>query len=120
MKNYLLFYTAIEPVLNGQENKEDMKLPRLILRDPNWLSKLLQNIKKKEPKLLTLYTDKQIDDMRPAGQFSAELLDLIEPHIKPGITTLEINEIIHEHTSKHGYISAPLNYHGSLSLCAHR
>ena len=28
-------------------NKEDMKLPRLILRDPNWLSKLLQNLTEK-------------------------------------------------------------------------
>ena len=28
-------------------NKEDMKLPRLILRDPDWLSKLLTNITEK-------------------------------------------------------------------------
>lgn len=68
--------------------------------------------------MLSLYTDKQIDDMKPAGRFSCELLDLIEPYIKPGISTLEINEIIHEHTSKHGYTSAPLNYHGfPKSVC---
>ncbi len=68
--------------------------------------------------MLTLYTDKQIDDMKPAGRFSCELLDLIEPYIKPGISTLEINEIIHEHTTKHGHVSAPLNYHGfPKSVC---
>ena len=45
--------------------------------------------------MLTLYTDQQIEDMKPAGRFSCELLDLIEPYIKPGVSTLEINEIIH-------------------------
>ena len=68
--------------------------------------------------MLTLYTDQQIEDMKPAGHFSCELLDLIEPYIKPGISTLEINEIIHEYTEKHGHISAPLNYHGfPKSVC---
>lgn len=43
---------------------------------------------------------------------------MIEPFIKPGVTTQELNEICHEFTIKHGGISAPLNYKGfPKSIC---
>lgn len=50
--------------------------------------------------------------MRAAGRLAANLLLYIEPFIKPGINTLEINDLCHEYTLKHGAKSAPLNYKG--------
>lgn len=61
---------------------------------------------------MQLKTDQEIDQMRPAGRLAAELLDMITEHVKPGITTLELNNICHEYTLSHGAISAPLNYKG--------
>jgi methionyl aminopeptidase len=49
---------------------------------------------------------------------AAELLDMIEAHVKPGITTLELNDICHEYTVSRGAICAPLNYKGyPKSIC---
>lgn len=68
--------------------------------------------------MIVLKSDKEIDDMRPAGKFSGELLDMIGEHIRPGLTTLDINQIIQEETDKRGAISAPLGYHGfPKSVC---
>ena len=68
--------------------------------------------------MIVLKTDKEIDAMRPAGTLAFHLLELAEKIIKPGISTLEINNILHEETSKQGAISAPLNYRGfPKSVC---
>ena len=59
-----------------------------------------------------------IDYMRKAGKLAAQTLDYIEPFIKPGITTEEINTLVHDFTIEHGAIPAPLNYHGfPKSVC---
>ena len=63
-------------------------------------------------------TPEEIDQMRSACIHAANTLVMIEPYIKPGITTDEINEIVHDYTIKHGAIPAPLNYHGfPKSVC---
>jgi methionyl aminopeptidase len=67
--------------------------------------------------LIHLKTDREIDEMKKAGAFAFELLDLAEKHIKPGISTKEINDIIHEHTLSKGAISAPLGYKGFPEAC---
>lgn len=57
--------------------------------------------------------------MRVAGRMAAEVLDLITEHVKPGITTDELNTICHEHiTQVQKAIPAPLNYRGfPKSIC---
>lgn len=50
--------------------------------------------------------------MKQAGQLAADILDMIEEHVRPGVTTLELNDICHEYTLKHNATSAPLNYKG--------
>ena len=55
--------------------------------------------------LLYLKSDQEIDKMRPAGKLAAELLSMIEAHVKPGITTLELNDICHQYTLEKGAIS---------------
>lgn len=68
--------------------------------------------------MIVLKSDAEIDAMRAAGALSAAILDMIGEHVKPGVSTLEINDIVHEYTIKHGGIPAPLNYKGfPKSVC---
>ena len=60
----------------------------------------------------------EIEAMKPACRHAADTLVMIEPYIKAGITTDEINDLVHEFTVKAGGIPAPLNYHGfPKSVC---
>ncbi len=56
--------------------------------------------------------------MRQAGRLAAELLDYLEPMVKPGVSTLELNDEAERWTKAHGAKSAPLGYHGfPKSIC---
>jgi methionyl aminopeptidase len=48
--------------------------------------------------------------MRRAGRFNAQLMDFIRPHVQPGISTGEIDRLVHQYTVKHGHVPACLNY----------
>ena len=68
--------------------------------------------------MVVLKTDKEIDAMRPAGRLAFELLNLVEKELKPGISTEEINSLVHNETIRQGAIPAPLNYRGfPKSVC---
>lgn len=64
-------------------------------------------------------TKEDIEKMRVAGRLAAEVLDMIEPYVRPGITTNELNDICHRYiTETQQAIPAPLNYHGfPKSIC---
>ncbi len=56
--------------------------------------------------------------MRRAGRLASELLDHLEPMVKPGVSTLELNDEAERWTQAHGATSAPLGYHGfPKSIC---
>ena len=61
----------------------------------------------------------EIEKMRVAGKLAAEVLEMIEPYVGPGISTGEINRICHEYiVNKQNAVPAPLNYHGyPASVC---
>ncbi len=68
--------------------------------------------------MIKLKTPEEIDAMRPACRLAADTLDMVEEHIRPGITTDEINTLVHDYTLAHGGIPAPLNYRGfPKSVC---
>ena len=50
--------------------------------------------------------------MRRACQFNAQFMDFIRPHIRPGVTTDELDRKIHKYTLDHGHIPACLGYPG--------
>ena len=59
-----------------------------------------------------------IEGIRRAGLVALATLDLVERKIRPGITTDEINTLVHEFTVRNGATSAPLNYRGfPKSVC---
>ncbi|MGA2552415.1 MAG: type I methionyl aminopeptidase [Burkholderiaceae bacterium] len=52
-----------------------------------------------------------LEKMRVAGRLASEVLDFITPHVKPGVTTGELDRLCHEHIIEaQGAIPAPLNY----------
>ena len=60
-----------------------------------------------------------IEKMRAAGRLAAEVLDLASTHMRPGITTAELDALCHDHivNIQHA-IPAPLDYHGfPKSIC---
>ena len=60
-----------------------------------------------------------IEKMRISGRLAAEVLEMIEPHVQPGVTTLELNTLCHDYiTQTQQAIPAPLNYRGfPKSIC---
>ncbi len=60
---------------------------------------------------ISIKTASDIDGMRVAGRLASEVLDLLTPHVKPGITTEALDKLAHDHivNVQHG-IPAPLNY----------
>ena len=60
---------------------------------------------------IPLKTASDIAGMRLAGRLASEVLDMLESHIRPGITTREIDRLAHEHiTQVQQAIPATLGY----------
>ena len=59
---------------------------------------------------ITLLSKREIEKMRRAGALAAKLLDFLEPMVKPGVSTLEINDAAEQWTQEKGARSAPLGY----------
>jgi len=56
--------------------------------------------------------------MRKAGQLAAEALDMLTEHIKPGVTTETLDELVLDFALERGASPAPLNYRGfPKSIC---
>jgi len=64
-------------------------------------------------------TPDEIEKMRVAGRLAAEVLEMIEPHVKAGVTTDTLDQICHDYiVNTQKAIPAPLNYHGfPKSIC---
>ena len=61
----------------------------------------------------------EIEKMRVAGRLAADVLDMIAPYVKAGISTDELDKICHDYmVNEQDTIPAPLNYHGfPNSIC---
>jgi methionyl aminopeptidase len=68
---------------------------------------------------VTIKTPSEQDKMSVAGRLAANVLDMIAEHVKPGITTGELDQICHKYiVETQGAIPAPLNYRGfPKSIC---
>ncbi len=64
-------------------------------------------------------TPEEIEKMRVAGRLAAEVLEMIAPHVKAGVTTDELNTLCHDYiVNEQQAIPAPLDYHGfPKSIC---
>uniref|UniRef100_A0A0B6ZZ46 Methionine aminopeptidase n=1 Tax=Arion vulgaris TaxID=1028688 RepID=A0A0B6ZZ46_9EUPU len=70
------------------------------------------------PKYAEIKTDEQVKMMRPACQLAASILRVVGENIKPGITTEEINSLVHSKCIEAGAYPSPLKYKGyPKSVC---
>ena len=62
---------------------------------------------------ITIKSPEDQQKMREAGRLAAEVLDMIGPHVVPGVTTEELDRLCYEHiVHVQGTIPANLNYRG--------
>ncbi len=67
---------------------------------------------------IKIHGAEDVEGMRRAGRLAAEILDFITPHVRPGVSTGELDELCHNLTIERGAIPAPLNYRGyPKSIC---
>jgi methionyl aminopeptidase len=63
-------------------------------------------------------SQREIEAMRVACQMAADTLLLVGERLRPGMTTEEINQFVHDDTLRRGAYPSPLNYHGfPKSVC---
>ena len=68
---------------------------------------------------IILKTPEEIAKMRVAGRLTAEVLRMIEPHVREGVATEELDRICHDYiVNEQQAIPAPLNYRNfPKSIC---
>ncbi|MEA5576271.1 type I methionyl aminopeptidase [Anabaena sp. UHCC 0451] len=67
---------------------------------------------------IVILSQREIEKMRRAGRLAAQLLLHLEPLVKPGVSTLQLNDEAERWTKAQGAKSAPLGYKGyPKSIC---
>ena len=70
------------------------------------------------PKRTLIRTPEEIEGIRRSGVINTAILDLVGEKIHAGMSTLEINDIVHNYTIEHKAIPATLGYEGfPKSVC---
>lgn len=68
--------------------------------------------------MISIKSAREIELMRVAGRLASQTLDMIEKHIRPGVSTEELNQLCHDFIISHDAYPAPLNYKGfPKSVC---
>jgi methionyl aminopeptidase len=67
---------------------------------------------------IKLHGPEAFEGMRKAGRLAAEALDMLVPHVKPGVTTEALDDLVLSFALDHGAVPASLNYRGfPKSIC---
>ncbi len=61
---------------------------------------------------ILIYEKQDFEGMRASGRLAAETLDMIIEHVKPGVTTAELDKRIQDYIESRGAISATIGYRG--------
>ncbi|MCP4911527.1 MAG: type I methionyl aminopeptidase [Oligoflexia bacterium] len=68
--------------------------------------------------MISIKSSREIELMRKTCELARETLGYIEQFVKPGVSTLELNDLCHEYITERGAYPSPLNYHGfPKSVC---
>ena len=71
-----------------------------------------------ETRRIAIHGQADFAGMRAAGALAARTLDMIAPHVQPGVTTGELDRLCHDFILDAGAVPAPLNYRGfPKSIC---
>ncbi len=67
---------------------------------------------------IKLHGAADFEGMRKVGRLAAEALDMLVPHVKPGVTTQRLDDLVFDFALAHGAYPAPLDYRGyRKSIC---
>ena len=68
---------------------------------------------------ITIKTPEEIEKMRVAGRLAAQVLAMIQPHVRAGVSTGELDRLCHDYiVNELDAVPAPLNYRGfPKSIC---
>ena len=67
---------------------------------------------------IKLHPPEDFEGMRKAGRLTAEALDMIGEHVRPGVTTEALDKLVYDFALAHGAYPAPLDYRGyRKSIC---
>ena len=70
------------------------------------------------PDFEAIRTIKELEGIRASADINTAVLNLVSEHIHPGMSTGEIDRLVHDFTVAQGAIPAPLNYEGfPKSVC---
>jgi len=72
----------------------------------------VRRLQSRESGAIKLYGPDDFAGMRKAGRLAAQALDILVPHVRPGVTTEDIDDLILDFCLEHGAVPAPLNYRG--------
>src|ERR1041385_983990 len=61
---------------------------------------------------VTVHDASAFAGMRKAGRLAAEVLDLLVPEVKPGVTTAYLDGLAYDYVVSHGAVPACLGYRG--------
>jgi methionyl aminopeptidase len=71
-----------------------------------------------EARRIIIHAPEDFAGMRAAGLLAAQTLDMIGPHVRPGVTTGALDKLCHDFILSRHAIPAPLNYRGfPKSIC---
>jgi len=66
---------------------------------------------------IKLYGRDAFDGMHKAGRLAAETLDMLVPHVVPGVTTQELDDLVRTFIAERGGVPATLGYRGYTHSC---
>lgn len=94
-KKYKNCHLAFDEKINSYKRKGCIVPPRNIIKTPDQIQKIIDSCK-----------------------INTAVLDLVASNIKAGMSTEDINTLVHDFTVSQGAIPAPLNFHGfPKSVC---
>jgi methionyl aminopeptidase len=71
-----------------------------------------------DDRMIVLHDAAAFDGMRAAGRLAADVLDMLVPHVVPGVSTLALDRLAYEFVLARGAVPATIFYRGySHSLC---
>jgi methionyl aminopeptidase len=73
---------------------------------------------RQDERQIKIHAPEDFEGMRKAGRLAAEVLDMLVPLVKAGVTTEQLDKICHDYIVDHGAVPAPLGYRGyPKSIC---
>mmetsp|Transcript_22260 Transcript_22260/g.39595 ORF Transcript_22260/g.39595 Transcript_22260/m.39595 type:complete len:384 (-) Transcript_22260:1330-2481(-) len=77
-----------------------------------------KEVSSRQQKMIPVYDEKDIRGIREACRIGREILDAAAAAVRPGVTTDEIDRVVHEATIERGAYPATLNYYNyPKSVC---